>query len=216
MERDKNVIRVHVAVFFEDAPDVLKLALVVKEIFSTMFPNEPQIIPLPPDAPADAPRCIFQNTEGSANLTFSLSRMDLDNSLIVGSPWKNHIEVIELAFISICKNCNIRIKRLGIVVQTLIDDELIQKTNERIKIEDFCKSDEKNISWVVHEHLSDSLMININTNIQINSNNIDFKGVMTLDVNTSIDSSLPNENKDLTEVVSLLLNRIEVGMKNVF
>lgn len=216
MALNENVIKVHIAVFFEKSPDAFKLALALKETFSTMFPNDPQMIPLPPEAPADAPRCVFQNAEGSANLTFGLNRMDLDNSLKVGSPWRNHIEVIELAFIAICKACEIKIKRLGIVVQTLADDILIQNVNGKININNFSESDEKNIAWVVHEKVHDSLEFNVNTNIQINYKNPESNGILTFDVNTSVNSHLPQEETGLVKIIGLLLDRIEEKMKDVF
>ena len=216
MGLNENVIKVHIAVFFEESPDAFKLALALKETFSTMFPNDPQMIPLPPEAPADAPRCVFQNAEGSANLTFGLNRMDLDNLLKVGSPWRNHIEVIELAFIAICKACEIKIKRLGIVVQTLADDILIQNVNNKIDINNFSESDEKSIAWVVHEKVCESLKFNVNTNIQINYKNPESNGILTFDVNTSVNSCLPKEDTELVKIIGLLLDRIEEKMKDVF
>lgn len=216
MELEKNVIKVHIAVFFNENPDAFKLALALRETFSTMFPNGPQMIPLPPEAPADAPRCVFQNEVGSANLTFGLSRMDLDNSLNAGSPWRNHVEVIEMAFVSICKACNIEIKRLGIVVQSRIEEELIQKTNEKVSVPDFKQSEEKNIAWVIHENVNDFLKLNINTNVQIHTNNPEIKGTLTLDVNTSIDSILSQNESELLNLISVMLNKIEEKMKNVF
>lgn len=216
MELNKNVIKVHIAIFFEESPDAFKLALALKETFSTMFPDDPQMIPLPPDAPPEAPRCVFQNAEGSASLTFGLNRMDLDNSLKTSAPWRNHIEVVELAFIAICKVCEIRISRLGIVVQTLIDDGLIQEINKQVNITDFPKSDEKNLAWVVHERINDTLEFNVNTNVQINYNNPESKGFLTFDVNTSVASDLPKGDAELINIIGLLLNRIEGKMKNVF
>lgn len=216
MDLEKNVVKVHIAVFFNDSPDVLKLAFSLRETFSIMFPNGPQIIPLPSDAPIDAPRCVFQNETGSANLNFGLSRMDLDNSLKIGAPWKSHIQVIEMAFIDICKQCNIGIKRLGIVVQSLIDDELIQNTNKKVNVPDFIQSEEKNIAWVMHESISDSIKLNINTNVQIHTDNPDAIGTLTLDVNTNVHSKLPKEDKELVGLIELMLTKIEEKMKNVF
>lgn len=216
MDLEKNVTKIHIAVFFNENPDAFKLAFALKETFSTMFPNGPQMIPLPPDAPEDAPRCVFQNEAGSANLNFSLSRMDMDNSLKVEAPWRNHIEIVEMAFVAICKQCNIGIKRLGIVVQSLIDDELIQTTSEKVSVLDFKQSEEKNIAWVTHELVDDSIKLNVNTNIQIHTNNPKELGTLTLDVNTSVDSILPQVDKDLLTLVGTMLDKIQEKMKNVF
>ena len=216
MEILKSVVRVHIALFFEEIPDALKLALALKETFSTMFPKDPQMIPLPPEAPEDAPRCIFQNEGGSANLTFSLARMDLDNSLKIGSPWRNHVEVIGLTFVAVCKTCDIKIKRLGIATQILMDENLIQESNEKTLIADFKSSDEKNIAWVTHKQISEFLKLNINTNVQINCNNPEAKGVLMLDVNTSIDSDIPRDDVEVLKIMGVLLDQIEEKMQNVF
>lgn len=218
MELDKNVVKVHVAVFFKDNSDipVLKLATAIKELFATMFPQDPQILPVPLDAPVDAPRCIFQKEDGSANITFSFSRIDFDGSLKAGSPWRSHIELIEYLFLALCKACNIKIKRLGIVVQAIIDDELIEMLNQKTSIDDFCASDEKQLSWVTHKALSDLVKININTTLQVNYNNPEIKGTLSIDVNTHINSILPEDESEITKIVGELLSRVEEKMKNVF
>ena len=79
MSMPKKVFGIQVAFFFTEESNIsiLKIAAAIQEAFKAMFPTEPQILPLPQDAPPEVPRCIFQKPDGSATLTVSPIRMDL-------------------------------------------------------------------------------------------------------------------------------------------
>ena len=213
---DRDVFRVHLAVFFDNETKVpvLKLASTIKDIFINMFPNEPQILPLPPDAPNDAPRCIFQMEGKDVSLNFSLVRMDYDAGLVDGTQWKNHIEVIANSFINICKICDIDIKRIGIVAQVRNAKEAIEYLNKKVVIDEFVKSDEKNISWVSHKKINSNLGINIFITLRFNENELQNTDVSIIDVNTDVTSELQKDN--LIRVMSILTSQIGERIENVF
>ena len=58
-----KINRVHIAVFFDEETKIssLDLASAIRKAFITVFPDEPQMIPLPVEAPKEVPRCIFQS-----------------------------------------------------------------------------------------------------------------------------------------------------------
>ena len=125
MKLSDNVFGMQVAFFFAENSEIsiLDLATEVKGLFRAMFPNDPQMFLLPDDAPKDIPRCIFQKSDGSAKLSFGLARMDFNAGLKEATPWKNNFEIVIYALAQICKNKNIDVTRIGLVVQTFADKE---------------------------------------------------------------------------------------------
>ena len=213
---NKDVFRVHVAVFFDDESNVqiLKLASAVKDTFASIFPNEPQVLPLPTEAPKDAVRCVFQKEGVDVGLNFSLTRMDYDAGIIDGTQWKNHVEVVAYSFANICKMCQIGIKRIGIVVHARNGKEFIDELNKKIGIEEFVESDEKNISWVTHEKIDANLSINVFITLRFNENDPQGNNINIIDVNTNEVSVL--KEKNLTYVIGIITSKIEERINNVF
>lgn len=218
MDLEKKIIKVHVAAFFNDGAEVpiMKMMMTIKELFANMFPQDPQILPLPSETPAEAPRCIFQKQDKTANLSFSLVRIDFDGSFKEGGPWKNHIEVIAYTFISLCITLGVGVKRLGVVVQALTDESIDKELSEKVSLQDFKNSDEKSMSWMRHDFEPNDLQVNINTALQVNRINPDFNGILTIDANTHVNSKLPQDIKKLSEVIDMLISKIEGKLHDVF
>ena len=215
-ELDKNVFAIHMALFFADGVEVpvLKIALKLQEEFKIMFPSEPNIMPLPIDAPKEIPRCTFRNENG-ASITVALSRMDFDAGIKVNTDWKNHISAVLLNFMRICETLDIRIIRAGVVVQALGDDRIIGELNSRVNIEGFEESEEKNISFVKKKQIED-ILLNVVTNIVYNRKNTDASKVVSVDANTDMSNELPDGIVNKMHIIELIIDEIEGKLKNVF
>ena len=215
-ELDKNIFAMHMAVFFEDGTEVpvLKFATKLQEEFRIMFPKEPEIVPLPDDAPKEIPRCTFRN-DRNATVTLALNRMDFNGGFKIGTDWKNHINAILLNFIKICASFDIKVVRIGVVVQALCNDDVIEELNQRVAIDDFGESEEKNISFVKKKEFGD-ILINIITSIAYNKKNINNSRVVSVDSNTDISNKLPSETNQKMEIVQIIIDEIEGKLKNVF
>ena len=153
-ELDKNIFSMHMALFFEDGTDVpiLKVALKLQEEFKIVFPKEPEIVPLPSDAPKEIPRCTFKN-DRNATLSLSLNRIDFNGGFKAGIDWKNQINIIFYNLLKICEKFDIKVVRIGVVVQALGDDNIIDELNDRVSIEGFAESEEKNVSFVMKKQV---------------------------------------------------------------
>ena len=217
MSVSKTVFGVQVAFFFADGSNIsiLKIASAIQEVFKAMFPTDPQILPLPQDAPPEVPRCIFQKPDGSATLTVSLIRMDFNAGIKADASWKNFHEVVAYAFMKICRELNITVKRIGLIIQANAAQELDDEINNLVSKEDFAKSTEKSISWVNQENINNGLTVNIVNNIQINHNNIEMPNIITIDVNTHNDTPLKNDYKEMINIIDFLLSKIEGRLEDV-
>lgn len=221
MDIDKREINVQVALFFEQKPNIpiIKLAGCLQDEYKVMFENEPQIIPLPPDAPADAPRCIFEKSGGAARLIVSLARMDFFATLKDGSGWKNYMEVIAYTLLKICDKFSIKVVRVGLIVESVIDKEFEKNLIDKVNIEEYHESDEKSISWASHKKiLNDSININIMHNIRINysiqNERPEYVGFLAIDANTNINMKLYKLETPIIKVVDTLLDEIEEKFTN--
>ena len=103
MDLSNDVFGMQVAFFFDEGSNIsiLDFAGEIKELYKAMFPDDPQILPLPSDAPPEVPRCIFQKEDASARLSFSQVRMDFNAGLKDGRGWKNNYETIIYTFVLI-------------------------------------------------------------------------------------------------------------------
>lgn len=217
MDLSNGVFGMQVAFFFEEGSDfsILDFAGEIKELYKAMFPDDPQILPLPADAPPEVPQCIFQKKDGSARLSFSQIRIDFNAGLKTGIGWKNNYETIIYTFVQICKKFNVSVRRIGLVIQTSADTQFETEVNNLVNYSSFKQSEEKSIFWVDKTMLNGNVQINIVNNIQINHNNLDKKSIVTLDVNTSNESSLSCTHNELLKIGSRLLSELEERLENV-
>lgn len=215
-ELDKNIFAMHMALFFEDGTEVpiLKVALRLQEEFKIVFPQEPDIVPLPSDAPKEIPRCTFKN-DRNATLSLSLNRIDFNGGFKAGIDWKNQINIIFFNLFRICEQFDIKVVRIGVVVQALGDDDIICELNTRVSIDGFAESEEKNVSFVMKKQV-DEILLNVITNIIYNKKNEDNSKVISVDVNTDICNTLPSDGNEKMNIVQIIIDEIEGKLKNVF
>lgn len=185
-----TVFSIHIAVFFGEGVKVpvLKLANMIQDRFAAYFQNqEPHILPMPEDAPADAARCLFINNRVNPKvdslLTFSYERLDFEYLSENCNDWKNQLETCAMSLFAICKEYSIPVTRVGFVVSADCEDDLKYTLDSRIGIDDFASSDEKKISYLVKKN-SGELPYNLITIINVNDNEEVHKNVLKVDVNT--------------------------------
>lgn len=212
---EKNIFAIQVSIFFDPNSSIstLNLAQSIQEEYRVMFPNEPQIMPIPFDAPREIPRCIFAKENGSASLTFSLERLDFKGIIKDGSLWRINILTLLNSLTGICKKHGIIIKRIGVVVDSKTYEELDSYLAQYISINDFNESFEKTISWI-NKIKTEDIIINVCVTIQKNIQIPDTQNNFILDVNTDMSSSINNEK--LEALFEKLLNILKEKMDNVF
>lgn len=213
---DKNIFNLHMALFFNEDTvfPVLNVALKLQEDFRMMFPNEPEIVPLPIDAPKEIPRCIFRN-EKDSSITVSQCRIDFDAGIKVNTDWRNHIQVVLLNFLRMCEMFDIRVERVGVVVQAYGNDDIISELNTKVNIVEFKESEEKNMSYVIKKKV-DNILLNIITNVIYNTKNNDASKVVSVDVNTDVSNELPDGISDKLRIIQMMIDEIEGKLENVF
>ena len=83
-----NIYKVQMAYFFREKSEIRAFGLIsslynqLKDVFKT----EPQSIPIPDDAPADVPRCVWNDINTS--LTFNKLRLDFSFNIPSKYNWE--------------------------------------------------------------------------------------------------------------------------------
>lgn len=215
-ELDKNIFNMHMALFFAENADVpvFKVAQKLQDDFKQIFPGDPEMLPLPADAPKEIPRCTFKN-DRNTTMTIALNRMDFDGGFKVGTDWKNYITIILLNFLRTCSQFGIAVVRLGVVVKAKDDGSTIAELNRKVSIDGFDESEEKSVFYVSKKSVDD-ILFNVVTNLIYNEKSVDASEVVSIDVNTDISNNLPSEVDKQIEVVQLMIDEVEGKLKNVF
>ena len=138
-----NIYKVQMAYFFQEKSEIRAFGLIsslynqLKDVFKT----EPQSIPIPDDAPADVPRCVWNDI----NTSLTFNKLRLDFSFNVPSKLHGFNDKITKAFDG-CEE--VTIDRVGLVSELMSIDNLHNILNEFVNIEKFNGASEANISWL--------------------------------------------------------------------
>lgn len=211
---ENNIFSIKVALFFDDGCKfkALKLATEIQEIYSVMFPDDPQIFQLPDDAPPEIPRCIFSKSNGSATLTFNNVRLDFNGIIKDGSLWRDNMGNILNSLVYICNKINIKLKRVGLIIETKMDGGIDELLQQYISINEFNESEEKTISWVSKRKAED-VNINVVVCLQKFLPVSELKNKIIVDVNTDINKA--TDGNKILDISDKLLNIIGEKMKDV-
>lgn len=217
--KDNKVFSIHVALFYQNASskmEILRFASLLQDVFRSYFPKEPQILPMPADAPAEAPRCVFSNDE-NVSLTFSLERIDFryNNDSLKEIDWKNQVGTIALNLFNVCEKVGLHVTRVGFVVLCDSAEEVQNELNQSVHINGFPDSDEKRLSFLVKK-TNGELKYNLITMIVINENEPLHNSIVQIDANTDRNIDLEMFDKDIISVISILTDAIEEKLCNVF
>ena len=143
-----NIYKVQMAYFFKEKSEIRAFGLIsslynqLKDVFKT----EPQSIPIPDDAPADVPRCVWNDINTS--LTFNKLRLDFSFNIPSKYNWEQLLHEFNDKITKAFDGCEVIIDRVGLVSELMSIDNLHNILNEFVNIEKFNGSSEANISWL--------------------------------------------------------------------
>ena len=143
-----NIYKVQMAYFFKEKSEIRAFGLIsslynqLKDVFKT----EPQSIPIPDDAPADVPRCVWNDINRS--LTFNKLRLDFSFNIPSKYNWEQLLHEFNDKITKAFDGCEVIIDRVGLVSELMSIDNLHNILNEFVNIEKFNGASEANISWL--------------------------------------------------------------------
>lgn len=143
-----NIYKVQMAYFFKEKSEIRAFGLIsslynqLKDVFKT----EPQSIPIPDDAPADVPRCVWNDINTS--LTFNKLRLDFSFNVPSKYNWEQLLHEFNDKITKAFDGCEVTIDRVGLVSELMSIDNLHNILNEFVNIEKFNGASEANISWL--------------------------------------------------------------------
>lgn len=149
-----NIYKVRMAYFFKEKSEVRAFGLIsslynqLKEFFKT----EPQSIPIPDDAPADVPRCVWNDVNTS--LTFNKLRLDFSFNIPSKYTWEQLLHEFNDKITMAFDGCDVTIDRVGLVSELMSIDNLHNMLNECINIEKFNSASEADISWLENGYIA--------------------------------------------------------------
>lgn len=203
-----NIYKVQMAYFFKEKSEIRAFGL-ISSLYSELkdvFKTEPQSIPIPDDAPADVPRCVWNDINTS--LAFNKLRLDFSFNVPSKRSWEELLVVFNDKITKAFDGCEVIIDRVGLVSELMSIDNLHNLLNEYVKIETFNGASEANISWL--ENIDS---YNVWTNIIINESKNENK--IIFDINSLPDCKLSEQGVLGKDAISKCAEKLKGKMLNV-
>ena len=203
-----NIYKVQMAYFFKEKSEIRAFGLIsslynqLKDVFKT----EPQSIPIPDDAPADVPRCVWNDINTS--LTFNKLRLDFSFNIPSKYNWEQLLHEFNDKITKAFDGCEVIIDRVGLVSELMSIDNLHNILNEFVNIEKFNGSSEANISWL--ENIDS---YNVWTYIIINE--LKNENKIIFDINSLPDCKLSEQGVLAKDAMSKCAEKLKGKMLNV-
>lgn len=203
-----NIYKVQMAYFFKEKSEIRAFGLIsslynqLKDVFKT----EPQSIPIPDDAPADVPRCIWNDINTS--LTFNKLRLDFSFNIPSKYNWEQLLHGFNDKITKAFDGCEVIIDRVGLVSELMSIDNLHNILNEFVNIEKFNGSSEANISWL--ENIDS---YNVWTYIIINE--LKNENKIIFDINSLPDCKLSEQGVLAKDAMNKCAEKLKGKMLNV-
>lgn len=203
-----NIYKVQMAYFFKEKSEIRAFGLIsslynqLKDVFKT----EPQSIPIPDDAPADVPRCIWNDINTS--LTFNKLRLDFSFNIPSKYNWEQLLHEFNDKITKAFDGCEVIIDRVGLVSELMSIDNLHNILNEFVNIEKFNGSSEANISWL--ENIDS---YNVWTYIIINE--LKNENKIIFDINSLPDCKLSEQGVLAKDAMNKCAEKLKGKMLNV-
>lgn len=203
-----NVYKEQLVFFFREGISFkpFELSMALYRNLSDVFKNsQPTVIPTPDDAPADMPRCIWN--DNNTKLLFNLQSLSLSVDIPSTHNWADvACQLSERLYKSFSDI--IVIDRIGVVVETNTNEELYSYVKDNVHIPGFSCEKEANVSW-----LDQCGAYNIWTYLTMNVPQDVYK--IVYDVNNQIEYKLSEQNVDVKKAVEnavgILKGRMESG-----
>lgn len=196
------------AYFFREKSEIRAFGLIsslynqLKDVFKT----EPQSIPIPDDAPADVPRCVWNDINTS--LTFNKLRLDFSFNIPSKYNWEQLLHEFNDKITKAFDGCEVIIDRVGLVSELMSIDNLHNILNEFVNIEKFNGSSEANISWL--ENIDS---YNVWTYIIINE--LKNENKIIFDINSLPDCKLSEQGVLAKDAMNKCAEKLKGKMLNV-
>ena len=204
-----NIYKVQMAYFFKEKSEIRAFGLIsslynqLKDVFKT----EPQSIPIPDDAPADVPRCVWNDINTS--LTFNKLRLDFSFNIPSKYNWEQLLHEFNDKITKAFDGCEeVTIDRVGLVSELMSIDNLHNILNEFVNIEKFNGSSEANISWL--ENIDS---YNVWTYIIINE--LKNENKIIFDINSLPDCKLSEQGVLAKDAMNKCAEKLKGKMLNV-
>lgn len=194
--------------FFKEKSEIRAFGLIsslynqLKDVFKT----EPQSIPIPDDAPADVPRCVWNDINTS--LTFNKLRLDFSFNIPSKYNWEQLLHEFNDKITKAFDGCEVIIDRVGLVSELMSIDNLHNILNEFVNIEKFNGSSEANISWL--ENIDS---YNVWTYIIINE--LKNENKIIFDINSLPDCKLSEQGVLAKDAMNKCAEKLKGKMLNV-
>lgn len=203
-----NIYKVQMAYFFRDKSEIRAFGLIssLYDQFKDIFKTEPQAIPVPDDAPADVPRCVWSDINTS--LTFNKVRLDFSFNIPSRYNWEKLLVEFNDKITKAFDGCDVIIDRVGLVSELTSIDNLHNLLNEHVNIEKFTDASEANISWLENVDL-----YNVWTYIIINESKNENK--IIFDINSLPDCKLSEQGVSGKDAISKCAEKLKGKMQNV-
>ena len=110
-----NIYKVQMVYFFSEKNEIRAFGLIssLYDQLKDVFRTEPQSIPIPDDAPADVPRCVWNDVNTS--LTFSKIRLDFTFNVPSKFNWEKLFNDFNGKITTALESCDVIIDRVGLV-----------------------------------------------------------------------------------------------------
>ena len=196
------------AYFFKEKSEIRAFGLIsslynqLKDVFRT----EPQSIPIPDDAPADVPRCVWNDINTS--LTFNKLRLDFSFNVPSKHNWEQLLHGFNDKITKAFDGCEVTIDRVGLVSELMSIDNLHDILNEFVNIEKFNGASETNISWL--ENIDS---YNVWTYIIINE--LKSENKIIFDINSLPDCKLSEQGVLAKDAMNKCAEKLKGKMLNV-
>ena len=203
-----NIYKVQMAYFFKEKSEIRAFGLIsslynqLKDVFKT----EPQSIPIPDDAPADVPRCVWNDINTS--LTFNKLRLDFSFNVPSKHNWEQLLHEFNDKITKAFDGCEVTIDRVGLVSELMSIDNLHDILNEFVNIEKFNGASETNISWL--ENIDS---YNVWTYIIINE--LKSENKIIFDINSLPDCKLSEQGVLAKDAMNKCAEKLKGKMLNV-
>lgn len=176
----------------------------LKEIF---IHSEPQTLPIQDDASPDMPRCIWNDLD--AKLRFSKEWLHFELVISSELTWKETIEVYNSKVMSALNNSDLKIDRVGLVVEMIVEDDLEELLDQVVATSSYKEAKEAELSWRNEENI-----FNICTYIHIDREH-SVNNKIKFDINTLHEQKLSEYGKTVDDVLSMCIEILERRMEDV-
>lgn len=189
----------------------INVANAVNEEFGDIFSEDPNIFNLPPSAPTEIPRIIYnQNQKDNAQLSIGFSRADLSVGLKSQEDWKCRIIQLSLKLQKLfIEKLKMRIIRVGMIATYTIDTDtsLDDFLAQYIKSDRLADVAEYNMSWLKKADLN-GVKTNKWVRLFLSEQPIESRKLV-IDINTIAEQTLDLQHLPLNDLIEQLLGCLE-------